>query len=305
MKSLLGCVCIATLAGCCTSAPLTEPPGTSSVSVVVNKLKRELNLFLNTHQAYTPPASSICNANGTTVVSIVPTTAQLVLKVTSTNTLGGDVGAKIPAGSIVTVDPKFTGSYQTVGTQTLTLDLDIKHPASGSEAQSEVDNISKQIDSYARAEKVLQKSDPGLAASYKAAIVQEQAKLHRAYLNLAQTLPRGGRTDQVDANTMHPAATTQPAVPDQLNGHTLASTLWVLREQLLRVDHSQTPCLKPHQLKADLGLEIVKDEKAELGIDIYIVSVDANKESKADTLQTLSVTFDMTASNYGVVADND
>jgi hypothetical protein len=67
------------------------------------------------------------------------------------------------------------------------------------------------------------------------------------------------------------------------------------------MNHNVIPCVKPHQLKLDINFEVVKPEKAGIGFDVYIVSLDVSDERKLDTVQTLSVTFDMTGSSPGMI----
>jgi hypothetical protein len=220
--------------------------------------------------------------NGEPIVSVVPTKAQLVLKVTTTNIYGGNVGAKIPAGSIITVDPSFTGSYQTNGTQTLTLDLDVQHEKSASELQTDVDGLGKQVDLLTKARQKYAASNPSLARELDSAARKKSDELDVAYRKLGAALTG-------NANVPY-----GPSDGSALADHNLAATLWSLRQELLNVNHRQRPCVKPNQLKSQVDFEVVKDAKASLGIDIYIVSVGVSAENKSDSVQTLIVTFDMT-----------
>ncbi|CAJ5657641.1 Uncharacterised protein [Burkholderia pseudomallei] len=300
MKKLAVLFGMNVLAGCCTTTPPSQPPDTTNVSLVINKLKKELQRFESTGPAAHPVTKLACTVDGAAIVSIVPTSAQLVLKVVASNTLSGNVGAKIPAGSILTVSPKVTGTYQTIGTQSLTMGLDIAHDdKTAAGAQADVDAALRKIEAYKNAQKELGSSDPMLARRYKDATAVETENLHAAYQALAKTFPRHARVEPATVDTLTVSDQT-PKPPQALEGHSLASTLWVLREELLNVDHNQKPCIKPHQLTVDINFEVVKDAKSELGLDIYIVSLGASAESKTDTTQNLSVVFDMAGSSYGV-----
>jgi hypothetical protein len=277
------------LTGCCTQ----PTPGYAPVSTVVDKLKDELNLFDSA-----PPirplgqgGQTVCpGVNGQPIVLVIPTKAQLVLKVVSTNTYGANVGAKIPAGSIVTVDPSVSGTYQTQGTQALTLDLDVQHKKSAEESRSDIDLTSKQIELYDKAQKKYSKSNPSLAKQFGIALRKRNADLDAMYVNLGASLSS-------DSRPIYGSGSAQDQPPPSLKDHDLAATLWTLRQQLLNVNHTSRPCVKPSQLKTEIDFEVVSDAKASLGLDIYIVSVGASAEGKKDTVQTLTVTFDMTGSS--------
>lgn len=290
------------LGGCCTTKEPASPPGTADMSAVIDRVKVELNKFKHSLPVAPPNNTTTCTVNGKPNVFIVPTKAELTLKVASTNNIAGSIGVKIPAGKIVTVDPTFSGSYQTVGTHAFTLNLDLQHDPSVSELQTDIDTTSKQIAVYAKAQKALAKTDPATAAKFGSYVAAKSAHLHGDYAALAGMLPQQASAvaEPPDTPASFVDATKRPPVPnppDDLADYPLASTLWTVREQLLYVDHMLTPCVKPNQLEVDIDFEVQAKMKADVGLDILIVSIDASNEKTNDTLQHLKVTFDMTGSS--------
>ncbi|MCY0854041.1 hypothetical protein [Cupriavidus sp. D39] len=284
-------ISIAMMVGGCNTTATAVPPGGEPVSQVVNELKQELKLFADTppnipHQQN--PAKVVCGGvNGGAVVSVVPTNAILILKVTATNIYDANLSVKIPAGSIITVNPSFSGTYRTNGTQALTLDLDIQHHRSVAELQSDIDTIGKRIEFLKKSEKIYiqGKHKSTIDANFSGAIASANADLENRYVLLRQSIAPVGKTEYGHADSDQP--------PAALKEHTLAATLWTLRQNLLNIDHAQLPCVRPSQLKTEVDFEVINGKKGGVGIDVKIVSIGAGVEMKRDSVQNLIITFDM------------
>jgi hypothetical protein len=302
MKTAAWCFIVpVTLASCCSTKEPVPPAGEADVAAVVDRVKFELNKFAQYGPILPtlPTTGASCSKNGQPLVYLVPTKAELTLKVASTNNLSGSIGAKIPVGKIVTVDPTFSGSYQTVGTHSFTLNLDIQHKPSSQELQSSIDTKSKQIALYQKAQQALANSDRATAAMFAhyAALLTEE--LRGDYLALAAKLPDKQETVIPTTRVSHVDSGSLPVIPSppaDLSKYPLASTLWAVREQLLYVDHTFGPCVKPSSLTVNIDFEVVEKSTSDVGVDIFIVSVDASSSSTRDTIQHLAVTFDMSGS---------
>lgn len=298
------------LGACCSTKEPILPPASVDMSVVIDRVKLELNRFQHSAVFVTGVHGGVCTGiNNDPVIYIVPTQAELTLKAVSTNTIEGSVGAKIPAGNIVTVSPGFSGSYKTVGTHTLTLNLDIQHNPTASEIQSNIDAATKEIDSYTKAQAAIEKLDPPAAGRFGALIDERMTERTNGYIALAAAAldrPRGTNTvaDVPATENQNVANRDISELPVSLGSYPLAATLWTLREQLLHVDHGLTPCVKPTKLEAEIDFEVQKDVQGKLGIDILIVSVSASRERNDDTTQHLKVTFDMSGSTQ-LLIDNE
>ncbi|CAD6516468.1 trypco2 family protein [Paraburkholderia metrosideri] len=310
MKAALYAVVPIVLGACCSTREPVSPPASVDMSVVIDRVKMELNRFQHSPVSATGVHGGVCTGidNGP-VIYIVATQAELTLKAVSTNTVEGSVGAKIPAGKIVTVSPGFSGSYKTVGTHTLTLNLDIQHTPSASEIQSNIDAATKEIDSYKKAQTAITNVDSSAAGRFGRLISQRMTERTNSYIALAVAAPDSPRGPSTVADV--PAPENQKAVnrdisalPTTLAAYPLAATLWTLREQLLHVDHGLTPCLKPEKLEAEIDFEVQKDAQGKLGIDVLIVSVSASRERNDDATQHLKVTFDMSGSTE-LLLDNE
>lgn len=295
------------LGACCTTKTPASAPNTVNMSAVIDRVKLELNKFENSSpKAVALSAKPACSTNGKTAVMIVPTKGELVLKVTSTNTVNGSIGAKIPVGKVITIDPKFSRSDETIATHALTLDLDILHPPSAAELRNTIDSINKDITTYAKAQVALARSNPGLSELYKIKAEEKKNDLNRAYRALIDKVSNEG---PLDLSRADPAAPKDyqiklhdiPQAPPELSGYALASTLWSVREQLLYVDHSLTPCVKPSQLEVDIDFEVQATQGVDASIDIVIVSVEAGRSKSTDTLQHLKVLFDMSESSAAMI----
>lgn len=297
MKVSLVLAFVLLASGCCLQR-VKEPPNTVAARTVVDKLKQELNLFASTppNRPLVQAGKPLCTgADGKPIVTVIPTKAQLVLKVTVSNIYGANLSAKIPAGTIITVNPSFSGTYQTNGTQALTLDLDIQHDNSVSELTSDIDSLEKQIVFYMKLQKIYDNTDKAKAEEVAKVIKQKNVELNSAYSNLVTLVDNGIHIDYGSSDSEE-----RPAA---LAGHDLAATLWSLRQNLLNVNHVQQPCVKPTQLKTQVDFEIVTDVKASLGIDIKIISAGVNSETKRDSVQSLIVTFDMAGGSSSMIAE--
>jgi hypothetical protein len=309
MKAAKALAGVLLLAGCSTGKSVFAPnPDTEDVSVILNYVRGELRAFQDSKQE-TVAGPSICMATGAPKVVIVPANATVGLNVVATNSISGDVGAKIPVGTILKIDPKFSASYQDIGTQKLSLDLDIRHAKTAAEYQADADAASKKIEAYNKAKRALtDQGDRMVADKYAAAIEMQKKNLQQIYREEAATLNEA--TDAADLAPADAASAPNAAsasgssnklpplkVPPDLVAHKLAAALWLVREGLLRMDHNVQPCVKPHQLKVEIDFEVVTDKSGGVGFDVYIVSLDASVEHKLSTVQTLSVTFDMTGSS--------
>ncbi|ABO59774.1 hypothetical protein LA345_40460 (plasmid) [Burkholderia vietnamiensis] len=298
------------LGACCTPKEAPFPPDSVDMSAVIDRVKLELNRFQYTASSMKGVHGGPCTGGANAIVVIVPTQAELMLKAVSTNTIGGSAGAKIPAGHIVTVNPDFSGSYKTVGTHQITLNLDVQHDPNAAEIQTTIDAATKEIDAYRKAQKAIGGKDSISNARFAALIDNRTAEINENYKKLALSAPdhprESGNVPSVKAPDTLPAVDRNlPTTPKALNGYPLATTLWTLREQLLHVDHTLTPCVKPEKLVAEINFEVQKDSKAELGVDILIVSVGASYEHNDDTTQHLAVTFDMSGSTQLLINNVD
>jgi hypothetical protein len=298
------------LGACCTPKEAPFPPDSVDMSAVIDRVKLELNRFQYTVSSMKGVHGGVCTGGADAMVVIIPTLAELTLKAVSTNTIGGSASAKIPAGHIVTVNPDFSGSYKTVGTHQITLNLDVQHDPSAAEIQTNIDAATKEIDAYRKAQIAIGGRDSGSNARFAALIEERTAEINENYKKLARVAPDhprlSGNVPSAKApDTLRAVDRDLATVPKALKGYPLATTLWTLREQLLNVDHKLTPCVKPEKVVAEINFEVQKDSKAELGVDIVIVSVGASYEHNDDTTQHLAVTFDMSGSTQLLINDMD
>ena len=269
------------LTGCSTMKPETTP-----VSEVLNHLKTELELFKDT-KANTQAQGDLCKGpDGYPVVNIIPTTATLTLKTTTTTSSSANLGVAIPVTSVVTVTPGLASSYSSVHTQQLTLDLKVDHEKTVSEERSEIELLKKQIDDDGKAADAIQKTDPKLAAEIRKGIQKKSAAMLKAYTDLVKKEVAGS-----------PSLGTKPYSKEAFQDHPLADTLWNLREELLRINHNQAPCLKPGQLKSQIDFQVVKKVDGNVKITFYIVSVGGGVATTDDRTQSMVVSFDMGGSS--------
>jgi hypothetical protein len=178
-------------------------------------------------------------------------------------------------------------SYQTVGTEAVTLDLDVDHEQNVTELNAGVEALGKQIDVYNKAAARFATGDKTLATAITKMATEKEGELKGLYKSLAKA-----PEDPDDP-------TGDPNPPKRLEGHNLAATLWTLREGLLAIDHSLKPCVKPTLITTQIDFQVVRETKGGLDLEIYVVSVGASAAKKDDATQSLKVTFDMTGGGAG------
>lgn len=263
--------------------PGGAPPPSQPVSKVLDALKTELALLAETRPSQEVKPGVCKGKDGKVFVGLVPTTATLVLKVAVTDVAAGSVGAKIPAGNVVTIDPEASTSRTSVRTQQLTLELGVDHQQSVEELREEARALQGEIEADERQAN----ADPELAQNLR--FVDG---------------PKVGRVQQIYREILHQEVVSGEAPgrgaaysEERFRDHSLADTLWKLREQLLAVDHSKTPCLKPTQLTSQVDFQVVDERRAKTGASFLIVNAGGEAARTDDRTQSLTVTFDMAGSS--------
>ncbi len=286
---LVICLAASVLGGC---SLLHVAPDATPVSVVLDHLKTELALFQKTKPNHKPTGNVCKGPNGYQVVNIVPTAATLVLKVSASDTYTGSAGASFPVASVVTVGPSVSGSYATVNTQQVILDLKVDHNKTKSELRSEIESLKKEIDGDSKGADAVQKSDSKLAAYIRKTVEKKSAALVKAYTELMDA--EAGSSSTAPANQSY----SEAAFKD----HPLADTLWKVREELLKVNHNQGPCLQPGQLKSQIDFQVVKKVSGDVKISFLVVNIGGGMSTADDRTQSLIVTFDMADGSTPLVA---
>lgn len=256
--------------------------------VVLNALKDELALF----QSTTPAGGNACMENGTAAgtllkVVIKPLTAKLALKVIAGAADTAGATAKLPIGGIITANFGGVFEWKSQHTQTVTFDLGIAHEPTVKELRANASSLAKEVDEDAKA-KANFVNEPELQARVDNA-AQEKRK---GIVELYRKLYPGAETA-----TPATADVAESSMPSSLDGHEIATALWVARNELLHVDHGKKPCFKPSQLTVEIAFQVItkRDVKGGFGANLGFIVVDASAaENKTDDrTQTLTVTFDM------------
>lgn len=256
----------------------------------MDAVKNELNHIRPQYYQIDARGAVCAGADGMVRVVSTPASATIALKAIATTAQSGSLSLAIPIAGITgaTVGPAFTATETTTNTQVVTFDVNIAGTSSG--YTNEIKQAKSDEDTYNALLKDITLT-PVQKEKIQEKLSQATARRLAAEKSLAALIQKQAQQPYRSAPGPERAIPRIAHLPEDLK---IRDALEAAETQLLAVNHSALPCLKPQTVKVEVDFEVQEKLDVNPTLNLVIVKVSTDTTKTNDATHSVVVTFDLT-----------
>jgi hypothetical protein len=295
--------CVMFLQGCATGPSKTSKEiDVVSASDVIDLLKAEMAKVHISPQKVTGDNFVCGNASHQVIVAAVPTSATVALKAVTTVANSATGGVTIPVLS-VQVGPAYTYTDTRAVTQIVTYDFNIAHtPLTESDLTDDIKTLRGKLEVTTNA---LSDAQSGfrLGTTQKEFLAEQIKNFRSAIYSDEEALvllqQRAGNSsptplyekEPMAAKDVKPIAVRAATIKSD---DTLSNAIETAAGELVKVNHTMLPCLKPQDFKVEFDFDVQRKKDGVLTLTVVIWKAGVERAKTSEAFHSILVTFDTT-----------
>jgi hypothetical protein len=312
-RNLLAAALAAPLAGCCTPTEVDSV----AASQVIDLLKQQLTEAQGFATSVTIPKGA-CGNGDEVVVSAIPASATVSLKTAITDSKAGSATLTVPVNLAPTAGFTFTDTDTT--TQVVTFDMNVANgsPAAlAADLKALKDEIKSYNDELADADTIGLTAKQITGLKDKVEVEKAKAIAVENALVQAQLTFRGPSSSDLSAsahfgglekllNNNMPTQASPPVTPKVISVKvpsdvSMSAAIAAAGNELLKVDHTLRPCLKPQDIKVEFDFDVQKKGDLPVSINVLLLKVGYERTHTDERFHSIVVTYDLTQGSSAAV----